>query len=177
MELLSQIFAPVQLLAWAAGALYFASYQKQSGDKTIFFWAPADFLFILHYYFMNAPFFMIMAMGSTIRSIVALKCSRRVLGLYLLFYVFGLLILLNFMAEGTKDYVAMIGTIAFSLSVWMKDKFITHRLFAFVHQLCWMVAFILLGSYGGLSFIAIIFISNAIGTGRYLMNNKENITS
>ena len=91
---------------------------------------------------------MIIAMGSTIRSVVALKCSRKILGLYLLFYIFGALLLLTFMAEGPKDYFAMVGTIAFSFSVWMKDNFIVHRLFAFAHQLCWMVAFLLLGSYG-----------------------------
>ena len=173
MDFISEIFAPVQLLAWVAGTLYFISYQKQSGNKTIFLWAPADFLFLLHYYFMNAPFFMIIAMGSTVRSVIALKFSRKILGMYLVFYVLGALILLAFMGEGVKDYCAMGGTIAFSFSVWMKDKFIIHRLFAFVHQILWIIAFALLGSYGGLALTFLIFISNLIGTGRYLLNKRH----
>ena len=115
---------------------------------------------------------MMMALGSTIRSFIALKCSRKILGYYLIFYVLMIVIAMPFLAEGIKDYFGVVGTLAFCVSVWMKENFILHRMFAFAHQTCWIIAFIFLGSYGGLAFTVFIFVSNVIGTGRYLWTQK-----
>lgn len=172
MELISEIFSPVQLLAWLGGALYFISYLKQSGDKTIYYWIPADILFALHFYFMGAPFFLIIAFGSIVRSLVALRCSRKILLIYLLFFVCFICASFLILPTGTKEIFALIGTTFFTVSVWMKERFIVHRLLAFVHQLNWIVAHGLLGSYGGLMLMAVLFISNLIGTGRYLFNQR-----
>ena len=170
---LIEIFSPIQLLAWGAGLLYFVSYQKQSANKTIMLWAPADFLFALHFYFMNAPFFLFTAVAGSLRSIIALKCKRKTLGFYLLFYAVALMGAFFFLEGGVKDFFGLIGSILFCLSIWFKDNFITHRLYAFGHQMCWIVAYIFLQSYGGFFFMSLIFLSNLVGTGRYLVNQQN----
>ena len=172
MEILTQIFAPVQVLAWGAALLLVISYQKQTANKTIFWWIPADVLMLAHFYFMGAPFFMLLAGGGLLRSIIALKFSHRTLLIYLAFYMFLLGVALLFIGDDFKDYIAFLGTSFFSLSVIFKQKFIWHRMFAFAHQACWIAAFIMLGSFGGLALISFMFISNAIGTTRYLINQR-----
>jgi len=66
-----------------------------------------------------------------------------------------------------------VGTCFFSLSFLMKHNFLAHRLFALGHQVSWLIAFIILGSFGGLALIAFMLISNSIGTGRYLLGKRN----
>ena len=174
MDILSEMFSPVQLLAWGAACIYIISYQRQDANKTILLWAPADFLMAIHFIFMGAFLYLVTAVGGTIRSLIAVYCSKKVLKSYLIFYVLVVLAVFPFLLDGVKDYFAMAGTIFFSLSVWLKEKFIWHRIFAFGHQFSWIIAFTLLESYGGMALISFMFISNLIGTGRYLLTKKRN---
>ena len=118
---------------------------------------------------------MMTALGGTIRSLIGVYCQRRTLSIYLILYLVVLACAFPFLADGLKDYIAYLGTTFFSLSVWFKDSFIWHRVFAFAHQISWMLAFILLGSYGGLVLIFIMFSSNVVGTVRYILGNKRHL--
>lgn len=173
MELLSEIFSPVQIPAWIAAVIYIASFQQQSSNKTIWLWIPADILMAVHFYFMSAPLLLMTAIGGTIRSLIALKCPRKTLLIYLLAYLAVIIPVFLFFGEGLQDYMVLIGTSFFCASVFAKEKFLWHRAFAFGHQLCWIIAFYLLGSYGGFALIIFMFISNITGTGRYVLANKN----
>ena len=83
-----------------------------------------------------------------------------------------ILIIAPFLGSELKDLFAAIGTVFFSLSVWFKHDFLIHRAFAFAHQLSWTFAFILLGSYGGLALILVMFCSNIVGTTRYILKRR-----
>ena len=126
-----------------------------------------------HFFFMGAPLFMVTALGGTIRSLMAIYAPRKALGAYLILYTILVIALAPVLGEGIKDVFAVIGTTCFCLSVWYKQNFLIHRAFAFGHQICWIVAFILLGSYGGLALISIMFLSNVIGTGRYILKQDS----
>lgn len=173
MDLLSELFAPIQIPAWIAAVIYIVSYQRQSADKTILLWAPADFLMVVHFFYMGALFYLATAIGGIIRSLVAVYGSKKTLGYYLAFYLVVILSLFPFLMDGIKDYFAMVGTMCFCLSVWFKENYLLHRAFAFGHQANWIFAFFLLGSFGGLALIIFMFVSNVIGTGRYLLNKKS----
>ncbi len=80
---------------------------------------------------------------------------------------------LVFLGDDFKEFIAFIGAGFFSLSVLFKHNFIWHRIFAFCHQICWVAAFTLLGSFGGLALITFMFVSNIIGTTRYLINQRH----
>lgn len=173
MELLAQIFAPVQLLAWVAAIIYIISYQKQSADKTIKWWIPADILMVIHMFFMGAPLFILISIGGTLRSIISLQFSRKILKIYLAIYMLAVVCAFPFLGEGLRDIMGVIGTGFFSLSVLMKHNFIVHRLFALGHQLSWIGALSILGSFGGLALILFMLTSNVIGTGRYLLKKRN----
>ncbi len=173
MELLSEIFAPVQIPAWIATLIYIVSYQRQTANKTILLWAPADVLMAIHFIFMDAFFYLVTSVGGVIRSLVAVYAPKKVLGYYLALYMVVLLSLFPFLMDGIKDYFAVVGTTCFCLSVWFKEKYIMHRIFAFAHQFSWIIAFALLGSYGGLALVSFMLLSNVIGTGRYLFNKRN----
>ena len=176
MEFLATIFAPVQLLAWASTVLYIISFQKQSSDKTIMLWAPADFLIAIHFYFMNAPLLMLIGLGAMVRSFVAIKYSQKTLGVFLVCYLIAIFIALFLLDTGLKDYMAVGATSCFCMSVFLKKSFVWHRTFAFANQACWTTAFILLGSWGGLAWGGAMFMSNLIGTMRYLRDQKSNLS-
>lgn len=142
------MFSPVQLLAWVAAVIYIISYQKKSADQTIGLWVPADMLMAAHFYFMNVPLMMMIAIGGTLRSAIAVKCPKKILVIYLIAYLTFITACLYFIGDEFKDYMAVIGTFCFSFSTLMKHHFLWHRAFAFCHQVCWFIAFILLGSYG-----------------------------
>lgn len=127
----------------------------------------------LHFYFMNAPLFMLTALGGTIRSLMAIYAPRKALGIYLVLYILALIAVFPFIGDGLKDYIAVAGTTFFCFSVWFKENFLAHRFFAFMHQISWIIAFILLGSYGGLALISVMFFSNIIGTGRYILKQRS----
>ncbi len=169
---LFDVFAPIQLLAWASAVLYVLSYQQKTSQKTIIFWAPADVLMAIHFIFMSAPLFLITAIGGTFRSLIAVYLSKRSLGLYLIMYLVVLVAAYFLLSSGLKEAFAVFGTLSFSLSVWFKESFLWHRGFAFCHQLSWIAAYVLLESYGGLALMIFMFASNAIGTSRYLLNQK-----
>jgi len=103
---------------------------------------------------------------------VAIKTSKKFLSFYLIFYTILILIIAPFLGSELKDLFAAIGTVFFSLSVWFKHDFLIHRAFAFAHQLSWTFAFILLGSYGGLALILVMFCSNIVGTTRYILKRR-----
>ena len=167
------IFSPVQLLAWIAAVIFIASFQKQSADKTIRYWIPADVFMVLHFFFLQAPFFIMIAGGSIVRSIIAIKCSYKILISYIAVYLLLLAASLLIFDFGLREYIAFIGTLFFSASILSKEKFFLHRGFLFGHQITWIIAFSLLGSYGGIALISFMLISNIIGTGRYFFNSKS----
>lgn len=128
---------------------------------------------VAHFFFMQAPFFMMIAAGSIFRSVVAIKFSYRILVVYIVAFLCLLASLLVIFDFGMREYIAFIGTLFFSASILSKENFLLHRAFAFGHQITWIGVFTMLGSYGGLALISFMLISNVIGTGRYVLGKRE----
>ncbi len=131
---------------------------------------------VVHMFFMGAPLFILIAIGGTIRSIVTIRFSRKILKIYLVLYTLTIFCAFPFLGQGLMDVMGVVGTCFFSLSVLMKHHFIVHRLFALGHQICWVGALSILGSFGGLALIIFMLVSNVIGTGRYLFRRQNSLT-
>ena len=127
----------------------------------------------LHFFFLGATFFIAIPAGGMIRSILALKASYKILVIFIVFYMSALATALYVFDFGVREYIAFIGTVFFSASTLTKHHFLLHRAFALCHQISWIIAFTMLGSYGGLALILFLLASNIIGTGRYLYNRSR----
>ena len=166
-------FTFYQLMAWPPLFLYIASYQVLAPRKTIMLWIPASLFMAVHFYGMGATPALCIVLGSIIRDGVAIFGSRRALLITTLLYVvyaWGAIILF---ADNIQGYLMGIGTIFLSLATFFRDHFWRHRSFSMCNQGMWLLAFILMGSYGGIAQNILIIASNIIGMIRHSKSTQK----
>lgn len=121
----------------------------------------------VHFYGIGATPASCIVLGAIIRDIAAVFWSRKTLITITLFYVAYVWSLILLLGVDIQDYLIGIGAIFLSLATFFRDHFWRHRLCALCNQSMWLVAFILMGSYGGIAQNIFIVFSNIIGIIRY----------
>ena len=166
-------FTFYQLMAWPPFFLYIASYQVLTPRRTIMLWVPASLFMAVHFYGIGSITALFIVLGSIIRDYIAIFGSRKTLLITTISYViyaWGIIILF---ADSTHDYLIGVGTIFLSLATIFREHFWQHRFFSMCNQGIWFIAFVLMGSYGGIAQNIAIMTSNIIGMVRYSKSNKK----
>lgn len=156
-------FSFFQLIAWPAFFLYLMSYQLLDPRKTIRLWIPANIFMAVHFYGMGSIPALCIALGAMVRDSVAVYGSKKTLSYTLVAYVIYAWVAVLLSADAVQDYLVAVGTTFLSLATFNRDFFWRHRLFSACHQVMWFSAFVLMGSYAGVTQLAFLMTSNMVG--------------
>lgn len=166
-----------QLMAWPPFLLYVISYQIFEPRKTIMLWIPASLFMAVHFYGLGAIPALCIVLGAIFRDCAAVYGSRRVLLVTTIIYLAYAWAVIFLLGVNIQDYLIGIGTLFLSFSTFFRDYYRQHRLLSMCNQIMWLVAFILMGSYGGIAQNIFILSSNIIGIIRHSRNCKNSSQS
>lgn len=165
-------FWGIQAIGLVGFVLYVSSFQILNPRKTIFFQALANFILIFHFWGLDRVFIAFLALTASLRDAGSASLEKAQHRPMMVGYFIALAAGTIFLADNYIDYLGVAGSVMSSSSQFFRSRFYVYRALMFMHQVFWLVVYVMIGSIPGVITMSGVFVSNIVGIVRYVRQQK-----
>ena len=162
----------VQMIGFVGFAIFAASFQLLKPRHTILTQSFANLWIAVHFWGLGYGMPTFIAFAAALRDFGSGLLAQRVQRLFLVAYLCVLYVAAIFLVQGWVDWCAVLGASLNTAAQFFRERFYIYRFCLLGHQCFWLVVYTVILSIPGLIFMSGILVSNVVGIGRYIRQEK-----